>query len=141
MAANSPKKKIGRRSKLTPSLQKKICDMIEAGNYMHHAAQAAGIGKSTLNQWIRKGEEGQEPYAAFAAAVARARAQAVDSLVSTIRTAAVDDWRAASWLLERGHVADFGAKRIEHTGKHGSPIQVESWAKLVESVDDKGGDE
>jgi len=108
---------------------------------MHHTAQAVGIGKSTLNQWIRRGEDGEEPYAAFASAVARARAESVDNLVSTIRQAAVDDWRAASWLLERGHVADFGARRVEHTGKHGSPIQVETWAKLVESVDDKGGDE
>ena len=40
-------------------------------------------------------------------------------------------------MLERGHVGDFGAKRIEHTGKLGSPIQVENWAALVESVEDR----
>jgi|VirMetMinimDraft_7_1064189.scaffolds.fasta_scaffold06330_2 hypothetical protein len=141
-AKKKPAKRNGRRSKLTPELQDKICGLIRGGNYMHHAAAACGIHKSTIHDWIKKGEEEKrQPYADFAEAVARARGEAVGALVLTIKKAATDDWRAASWLLERGHVADFGAKRIEHTGKHGSPIQVESWAKLVESVDDKGGDE
>ena len=126
---------MGRRSKLTPELQEKICGLIRGGNYLHHAAAACGISKTTLHDWIAKGEDGKTPYAAFASAVAEARGAAVGSLVLTIKKAATDDWRAASWLLERGHVGDFGAKRIEHTGKMGSPIQVESWAALVEAVE------
>ena len=126
---------MGRRSKLTPELQDKICGLIRGGNYLHHAAAACGIGNSTLSEWIRKGEDGKKPYAAFAEAVAEARGASVAALVLTIKKAATDDWRAANWLLERGHVGDFGAKRVEVTGKNGSPIQIENWAKLVEACE------
>ena len=128
---------MGRRSKLTPELQDKICALIRGGNYMHHAAAACGLNQSTLHSWIAKGEDGKKPYDKFAEAVAEARGASVAALVLTIKKAATDDWRAASWMLERGHVGDFGAKRIEHTGKLGSPIQVENWAALVESVEDR----
>tara|TARA_R110002110_G_scaffold348800_1_gene559082 strand:+ start:185 stop:514 length:330 start_codon:yes stop_codon:yes gene_type:complete len=104
---------------------------------MHHAAAACGLNQSTLHSWIAKGEDGKKPYDKFAEAVAEARGASVAALVLTIKKAATDDWRAASWMLERGHVGDFGAKRIEHTGKLGSPIQVENWAALVESVEDR----
>jgi transposase-like protein len=132
---------MGRRSKLTPELQEKICKLIRGGNYLHHAAAACGINQSTLHDWINKGEDGKKPYDEFAKAVAEARGASVAALVLTIKKAAPDDWRAASWMLERGHVGDFGAKRVEVTGRNGSPIQVESWAALVEAAEEapRGG--
>jgi hypothetical protein len=128
---------MGRRSKLTPELQDKICALIRGGNYMHHAAAACGISKTAMHEWIAKGEDGKKPYDAFAAAVAEARGASVAALVLTIKKASPDDWRAASWMLERGHVGDFGAKRVEVTGRNGSPIQIENWAALVEAAEEK----
>ena len=53
-------KRIGRRPKLTPELQAKICDAIRAGNYLEAAAEHSGIGKSTFFCGLAKGEAAKE---------------------------------------------------------------------------------
>ena len=41
--------------KLTPRVQKVICDAIEAGHYNEAAAEAAGIARRTLYAWLDRG--------------------------------------------------------------------------------------
>tara|TARA_X000001388_G_scaffold75231_1_gene69579 strand:- start:672 stop:1193 length:522 start_codon:yes stop_codon:yes gene_type:complete len=92
--------------KLTPALQKAIVNTVKKGNYLSTAAQAVGVSKKQINRWIHwgngnlPGKEPIEPYVSFAKAIQQAEAEAEITLVGDI----VDDkdWRAKSWVLERG---------------------------------------
>src|SRR3990167_3122115 len=46
----------GRPSKLTPEIQAKILEFVRAGNYLHIAAVASGIGETTFRRWMEQGE-------------------------------------------------------------------------------------
>ncbi|MBA3841017.1 MAG: hypothetical protein H0X39_00075 [Actinobacteria bacterium] len=91
-------------------MQAAILKSIELGNYNHHAAAAAGISERMFYDWI-------ESDAQFAADVARARDVATESLVNVVRGAAMNDWRAGAWLLERTRAGQFReSKEVEHGG-------------------------
>lgn len=86
---------MARPSKLTPEIQTRLCQLLQAGNTHEVAAEACGINVSTFYTWKREKPE-------FAAAVDRAEAEAEAVLVARIsRAAANGSWRAAGWLLER----------------------------------------
>ncbi len=42
----------GRKSKLTPETQDKIVSYTRSGAFAWVAAQAAGVGKSTVHRWM-----------------------------------------------------------------------------------------
>lgn len=71
----------GRRTKLTPQVQKKIVDALSAGNYFEVACEYAGISAVLGCEWLARGR-GEDPdrpkkpvYAEFAEAVTRAQAE------------------------------------------------------------------
>jgi hypothetical protein len=49
------KKVAGRTSKLTPEVQKAICDAIRIGGYIETAVSYVGISKETFYQWMKRG--------------------------------------------------------------------------------------
>ncbi len=117
----------GRPSKLTPEVQARILQAIEAGNYLEVAAQYAGIDSSTLHRWMRKAEnpEGDERYRQFRTAVESARAAAEVRNLQVIQNAATDGtWQAAAWYLERTAWQRWG-RRTMVTGDAGEAIKVE----------------
>ena len=91
------------RSKLSPSIQKAICESLKNGNYGYVAAEAAGITERTYYNWLRRGEDGEEPFFQFFQAVKRAEAQGKERLVRIVRLAAKTSWQAAMTILERRH--------------------------------------
>jgi hypothetical protein len=94
--------KVGRPTKLDDLLAKRICDSVAAGNTRRCAAQAAGIAYSTLKEWVRRGDEGEEPFAAFLARLEKADGEAEERHVRNIETAAArGSWQASAWWLER----------------------------------------
>ena len=46
----------GRRTKLTPELQKSLCELLAAGSYIESACDYVGIGVSTYHNWIVRSE-------------------------------------------------------------------------------------
>lgn len=108
------KNKGGRPEKLTPELQKTICDTIAAGNYMETAAASAGIAKTTFNDWLRKGARSNrnDKYKRFSLAVEKAIADAEILGSLTIELAAAKTWQAAAWKLERMHPKKWGRKAL-----------------------------
>lgn len=128
--ATAPK---GRPSKLTPEVQEKICQLLKAGNTFRTACEVAGIGWSTGREWRTRGEErhstreGDEEYAAFAAAVQKAEEEAAARNVALIQKAAANGtWQAAAWWLERKFPGEWArVDRHEHTGPRGGPIQLQ----------------
>ena len=106
--SNVGKSNTGRKTKLSPDLQKRLLAAIAAGNYIHTACAAVGIGESTYFKWLERGRAGESPYREFMEALTRAEQEAVVSLVDLVRSHAVGDWRAAAFLLERRHKKDWG---------------------------------
>lgn len=119
--------RVGRPTKLTPEVHKRIVDMVRAGNYPEIAAQAAGINSATYYRWMQKAEDGTSPYCEFREAVKEAQAAAESHAVTTIRKAAMDGtWQAAAWYLERSKPERWRRREnVEVTGKDGGPVQQE----------------
>lgn len=93
----------GRRTSLTPEVHKTIVAAVRRGNFRGTAAAAAGVHRSSLFNWEKRGEAGEEPYASFMADLQQAEAKAEMNLLRKIRQArpGVDVWQTSAWLLER----------------------------------------
>lgn len=109
-----------------------MLDAIRAGASRTTAAEAAGIGRATLLEWLARGE-GRDPdreqtdeLATFAVEVRAAESELETSMIAHIRAASEGDrpdWRAAAWLLERRFPDRWGrSTRVEVAGKDGAPI-------------------
>jgi phage terminase small subunit len=85
----------------TPARADRIVALMLAGNTIVTAARAAGVGERTLREWLARGASGEQPYASLSERLDEARAQAEARHVTQIAQAAGEDWRAASWMLER----------------------------------------
>ena len=136
----------GRPTKLNIDTHNKIISAIRAGNYIETAAAYAGIDKSTLYDWLKRGErekqrvaqnprykirKSEEPYVEFSNAVEKALAEAEVRDVAIIAKAAEEQWQAAAWRLERKFPDRWGRKKldIEHSGEIG--------IKIVDDIDDE----
>lgn len=97
-------------SKNTPEVREAIINAVRNGAYAKHAAEAAGIGRSTLYEWLSDDAD-------FAGQIARATADRTNSAIQRIQEHALRDWRADAWLLERTQPEDFREqKAVEHAG-------------------------
>ncbi len=109
----------GRPTKLTAEITEKICRYLRHGGYLETAAQAAGIDRKTLYNWIRRGErEAKGRYRDFVVQVEEAMAQAEMGDLLRIEKAAQDGvWQATAWRLERRHGDRWGRRQhLEHSG-------------------------
>jgi hypothetical protein len=95
----------GRRSNLTPQLQRRICRLLERGHTVATVCASLGISDRSFHTYCERN-------IAFLAATQRARAQGRVRLVDSI----LDDrdWRGKAWYLERTAPAEF--RRVEERG-------------------------
>lgn len=100
---------MARPTKLTPEVREIICKAIVGGNYKETAAQAAGIDKGTLYNWLKAGEAAKSgAFFDFFNAVKKAESEAELRNVVIIQQAAKKSWQAAAWYLERKHRERWG---------------------------------
>jgi hypothetical protein len=98
----------GRPTLLTEDMQRRIVQVVKAGNHLKVAAQFNGIGESTLRLWLQRGRkaaalrdrgqevpEAEERFLSFLEAVTVAQSAAEVAAVTHWRAAFQDDWRAA----------------------------------------------
>jgi hypothetical protein len=110
---------MSRPTVLSSALAKKLCTILSEGNTIETACGVCGITDRTFHNWMTRGEEEQKgPFFQFFHSATRARAKAKAKLVKVIIKAADRDWKAASFLLERMHPAEFG-----RTGERPVPQQ------------------
>ena len=119
-----------------PAITAAFCDALMRGLPKRHAAAVAGISEGTYHDWRRRGEAGEEPYAAFMQRVYEAEAQLQDDLLQTVKHMALgldktaragERLKAAQFLLERRWPQDWAqTKAVELTGADGGPVQTES---------------
>src|SRR3990167_9010608 len=88
-------------TELTPELSDRIVAMVRTGVFYQDAAAAAGIHRTTLRTWIRRGSGGEEPYVQFAQDIELAFDQASARILTGIAKAGKESWQALAWILER----------------------------------------
>jgi hypothetical protein len=110
-------KKRGRQTILDAELQKRICALLVEGCDQKTACSICGISERAFHSWKERGQKGEEPYATFFDATSRARNRHKLRLVKLVIDGAEGklprhaDWKAASWLLEKGWPLEFGKER------------------------------
>ena len=103
------------RSKRTREREMEVVANVASGVPVGQAAEMVGVNRSTLWRWRRDDEELDK-------ALLMARATFLARQVERIDKAAEDDWKAASWLLERSEPGLFG-RRVE--------VSVESEGRAI----------
>lgn len=123
--------KTGRTTKCTPETQRAVVLAIHQGAGREAAASAAKIGTATFREWMARGSAGEEPFAAFAAAVEGAerdliaRAAKVMTDLLGPKTSESVRFAAAKFVLERRAPSMWGSRaavRVE--GADGGPVEV-----------------
>lgn len=102
-------------TKLTASVQARICRALADTNVWRHAASAAGVHTDTVRDWFDAGRADHEAgrdtlLAGFFRAVEKARADWEARLVLVIDRASQQSWQAAAWLLERKLPGDYARR-------------------------------
>jgi len=108
---------MSRRSKLTPAVQTKILQAIQAGATYEYAATFAGICRTTLYSWMQKGQEQKRgAFRTFLNEFKKAEAMAcIEALAVIKKEARGGNWHCAAWLLER---------RFGYTKDGPPPVQI-----------------
>ena len=105
---------MGRPTKFTPERVKRIIDALSVGNTRTCAVAHAGIDYQSFLNWLERGQGTKKgDYFEFFESVKKAEADAEFANVVLIRKAAVENWQAAAWWLERRRHQDW--MKREHT--------------------------
>jgi hypothetical protein len=118
-----PRRK-GTPQKLTAAVQKEICDALELSLTENLAAEAAGIHETTFYDWMRKGDDGIEPYQSFRDAVIRARARGAKNLIMRGLKGEKGSQQAL-WLLERRYRKEYGPQLLVRGAPEAAPINID----------------
>ncbi len=128
----------GRKTILTPELQDAVVKRIRAGNYIKVACLAVGIGVSTYFEWLKKGEEGRQPYAEFTDTIKKAEAEAHVNYVAIVASHAPKQWQAAAWWLERRFPDKWGRRdKLDIKGEIVADKKVDKIEEKFSHMSDK----
>lgn len=97
-----------RPTSLTPDVHAVIVAAVRDGSTRVGAAKLGGVTVRTLYNWLARGDDGLEPYAAFVQDVEAAEGARCKRWLKVVEDAADEDWKAATWLLEHLHPDEFG---------------------------------
>jgi len=121
---------MARRSKRTPEREKKIIDLLKAGNTRKTSYTAAGITDKTFAAWLKTSD--------FSDAVKVAEEEAVARNVMVIANAAKKSWQAAAWWLERRRPEDYARRDNYDITTKGEQVGGNSPQVLIVELPDNG---
>lgn len=105
---------IGRPTVLTQVVGDKVIEAVAAGLSLVEAALYAGIGKTTLYDWLKRAEDDDptldQGYVAFAEAVKQAEGQAAFFAMKCVQMG-TEKWQSSAWQLERRYPERYGLKK------------------------------
>lgn len=106
----------GRPTKLVPETAKKIIELLARGNYLETAAAAAGVHKSTVYDWLKRGARSRRgAYHDFAEACDKAQAESEALELARLEKLSLKgDFRAITWRLERRNPRRWGPQVQVH---------------------------
>lgn len=113
--AASSRRRRGRPSEFTQSRVSAILAAVRLGMSFKDAAACAGVSYMTFNRWRERGmaPNAPEEYCDFCRRLDVARAEVQNDCLKQINKAAIEDWKAAAWLLERLNPEDWGKRGRE----------------------------
>lgn len=132
------KRPVGRPTKLTEEVQRKICDALSLGNFRSVAAWHAGVSPKTFRDWMAQGKEDPDgPMGEFRRAVIESEKSAEIALVKLIKEAGEKDAKHAEWLLSHRHADRWAEKKsVKLSGEvKTGPLSEVSSDKLAELLD------
>lgn len=104
-----------------------LVQSLQAGNTISDSVAAIGISESSFFSWQARGrkelerldagekpKKAEAPYVDFLESIKKAQFEGKQRLVTIISNAALDQWTAAAWLLERKFPREY-AQRVQHT--------------------------
>ena len=112
-------KKRGRPNRIDAALIRKFCALFGKGFGITTVCAALDVSESKFHEWIKEGEQGEQPYAEFRQRTLCARAWGKIEHLRHIFGS--KDWRGRAWYLERTHPLEFG-----RTAEHPMPKEPES---------------
>lgn len=145
-ASAKAKSSAGRPHTITEERIAQMELMLKQGSLLEVACGVIGIPLSTHHEWMQKGRDetapkSWAPYRAYAQRIDKARAVGEDNLVRIIADAAVEDWKAAAFLLERGHPGRWGKRSVNAYAAPETPVAPEdkpTIEKLISGVRGRG---
>lgn len=123
-------------SRLTRDVAARVISCVARGMYHEMAYALGGVAVDTVHRrWFAAARDGVQPFMLFRELVDQADLVAQAALVSRIeRASAAGDWRAAAWLLERRHFAQWGVRKVESKAGFGSADPRLHGSALAEKV-------
>lgn len=125
---------MGRPTKLTKDTTERFLQGLKLGLTYRLAASYAGVGVSTVHNWIARGDRDSGTiYSEFRDAVKEAEGiNAAQCMARIIKAADTGQWQASAWILERRYPADYGRRvqEVHHTG------QVETGPDVSQMAED-----
>ena len=117
---------VGRKRKLSSKMIDKVCRYLSEGQTVRVACTLAGLGQSTYFRWL---DITKDPYnklkKEFRDRIKTALVDAEARMVLIVQVAAIKNWTAAAWYLERHNPADWGKKiQATITDDRKSPIKI-----------------
>lgn len=109
--------RMGRPTRLTPALIRKVCQYLDTGCYVETAVQLAGISKKLFYEWMKLSHkpDSNPIFKDFRDAIDKAIAAAEQKDIATIDRASGNSWQAAAWKLERRLPRKWGYMRRAET--------------------------
>ena len=97
---------------LTKVVHNRIIAAVRNGASVEVAAQAAGVSKSAVYNWLAWGREPDaEPhFVELVEALEKASGENQTRLIAVIQKATATTWQAAAWMLERKYPDQWGRK-------------------------------
>lgn len=109
----------GKPKEVVMTVAEAVVAVLRSGCSIDTAASVVGIHRTTIYDWIARGEEfrgaekvpaAERRFSDFADAVTRAREVVVQMALDGILEAGKADWRAYAWFLERSRPDEFGRR-------------------------------
>lgn len=120
-------KKMGKPTKCTPDLTRRMVKLIIEGNYVEVAARAVGIHKDSHYAWLKRGQEEESgPYRNYSDAISLAEAKAETGLLrKVIASRGPKGWIRFFSILERRFPKRWGRQsRTQISGPDDGPIDL-----------------
>lgn len=109
---------MGVPTKRTDATRATILRALRHGATYKRAAEAAGIHRDTLHEWMRNDAD-------FSDDVKKAHGQMMQTALASIEKAAKEGtWQAAAWWLERMYPDEYGRSIQEHRGKIKHTLEI-----------------
>lgn len=116
------------KSKLTPELETRICELIKDGLCIRSVCNVLRISKSSFYNW-------RSTKVAFLDSTKKAESESELEIIKLIREAAKKNWQAGAWYLERKFPDRWGRKEHLTIGNLDlSDLSTEELAELREYI-------